>query len=136
MFFQRIRFTGVVLLWSVSAAFAQTLTGKVAEADSKNEPLAGANVYWLGTSIHTQTDPEGAFSIPKTADQRRLVVSLVGYQSDTLTIDSLTSITIYLKSTNQLQEVTVTSSATSIDRLNPIQTEIITKQSFGKSRLL
>lgn len=133
MFFQRIRFTGVLLLWSVSAAFAQTLTGKVAEADGKNEPLVGANVYWLGTSIHTQTDPEGAFSIPKTVDQRRLVVSLVGYQSDTLVIDSLTSVTIYLKSTNQLQEVTVTSSATSIDRLNPIQTEIITSKALAKA---
>ncbi|MDR6195780.1 TonB-dependent receptor [Siphonobacter sp. SORGH_AS_0500] len=132
---QRFVFTGALLLWTCYTSLAQTLNGRVVEKQSNGslEPLVGVTVYWLGTSINTQTDGLGKFSITKHSDQQKLVFSLVGYRSDTLQVNSLDSLTVTLVNANQLQEVTVTSAASSIDRINPIHTEIITSKSLAKA---
>ncbi|MDQ1089538.1 TonB-dependent receptor [Siphonobacter sp. SORGH_AS_1065] len=132
---QRFVFTGALLLWTCYTSLAQTLNGRVVEKQSNGslEPLVGVTVYWLGTSINTQTDGRGKFSIIKHSDQQKLVFSLVGYRSDTLQVNSLDSLTVTLVNANQLQEVTVTSAASSIDRINPIHTEIITSKSLAKA---
>ncbi|MFT4031245.1 MAG: carboxypeptidase-like regulatory domain-containing protein [Siphonobacter sp.] len=132
MFF--LRTLGVVMiLASGLVASAQTLSGRVLErkSDGKTEPLFGVTLFWLGTQINTQTDAQGQFSIAKQG--QKLVATLVGYQSDTLTITHQDSLTIYLQNNNQLKEVTITSTATALDQLNPIHTEIITSKSLAKA---
>src|SRR6218665_2378674 len=115
------------------SGFAQNVTGIVVDNSSgKEEAIVGATVHWLGTKVATQTDIEGKFSIPRTKSNQ-LIISFVGYQSDTLNITNETDFKVYMKSENQLQEVVVRSGSTAIDRLSPHQTEIITSKALAKA---
>jgi len=75
-------------LTSLSAQNDQDLKGVVIEKtdDGKFVPVAGANVYWLGTTVGNVTDSSGAFSIPLNSNSNQLVVRSVGYRADTLKI--------------------------------------------------
>ncbi|GHM98937.1 TonB-dependent receptor [Cytophagales bacterium WSM2-2] len=88
---------------------AQKLLGVVIEKDSqgKDKPLPGASVFWLGTGQGTATRDNGVFLIDRVTGSNKLVVSFVGYVSDTISITDQTSIKVELKSTTQLQEVVV-----------------------------
>ncbi|HEY1056617.1 MAG TPA: TonB-dependent receptor, partial [Emticicia sp.] len=123
-----------ILVLLNATSFAQNVTGTVLDNSNNNkeEAIVGATVYWLGTKVATQTDTEGKFSIPRTKSNQ-LIISFVGYQSDTLRITSETDLKVYLKSENQLQEVVVRSGSTAIDRMSPHQTEIITSKALAKA---
>ncbi|WP_425077323.1 TonB-dependent receptor [Psychroserpens sp. S379A] len=87
------------------------LKGEILEATSDNKtiPVVGANVFWLNTSLGAVTDIDGKFSIPYQKNYKQLVVSYVGYKTDTLTITQPKYIKHYLKSTSELDEITITS---------------------------
>lgn len=128
-------FIGFFILISYHS-FSQTLKGIVLErkADGKTEPIIGAVVRWQNSKAGASADIEGKFSLPKATENNRLIISSVGFKADTLTIHSEDFITIHLLSeSSTLQEVTVRSEATVIDRLNPIQTEIITTKALAKA---
>ncbi len=100
----------IVLLPLVT--FSQSnLEGVILEANEKNEKigLLGANVYWLDTSIGTTTDFDGNFTIPYSSNYKKLVISYVGFKTDTLEITSNKKIEHWLRSTSDLDAVTVTS---------------------------
>ncbi|GGD13884.1 TonB-dependent receptor [Hyunsoonleella pacifica] len=71
--------------------------------------LAGANVFWLNTEVGTVTDIDGNFTISYKPSYRKLVISYVGFKTDTLTINTPKFIQHWLKSTDDLDEVVVTS---------------------------
>ncbi len=123
----------MLLLISGSTGFAQNVNGVVLDkSNNKEEAIIGATVNWIGTKIATITDIEGKFSIARTKS-KKLVISFVGYKSDTLDISNETDLRVYLQSENQLQEVVVRSSSTSMDRLSPIHTEILTSKALAKA---
>ena len=100
--------------------FSQSeLKGKIMEANKKNEhiPLHGANVYWLDTTVGTITDTNGMFVISYKEEYTKLVISFVGFKTDTLTISEPKMMHHWLQPVNDLDEVTLTarkkSSATS-----------------------
>ncbi len=64
---------------------AQDIRGVVRDADDR--PLAGASVYWAGTTVGASTDAEGAFLLHRVKGYDRLVASYLGYVNDTLRID-------------------------------------------------
>jgi outer membrane receptor for ferrienterochelin and colicins len=88
---------------------AQKLMGLVIEVDEKgaDQPLPGANVIWAGTTIGTTTKSNGVFLIDRIDQTNKLVVSFVGYKSDTLTITDQTNVKVILKSDMVLEDVTV-----------------------------
>lgn len=123
----------VLLFLTIRIGFGQNVNGVVLDkTNSKEEPIIGATVNWLGTKVATTTDLEGKFTIAR-AKSKKLVISFVGYKSDTLDISNETDLRVYLQSENQLQEVVVRSSSTSMDRLSPIHTEIITSKALAKA---
>ena len=89
----------------------EQISGEVLEANTENKtiPVAGANVFWLNTSVGAVTDIDGKFTIPYESSYKQLVVSYVGYQTDTLTINQPKYIKHYLKSTSELDEIVITS---------------------------
>ncbi len=98
---------------------AQThISGRVTEADAKGTPieLVGANVFWLGTRVGTVTDVDGSFKISYKEAYRKLVISYVGYKTDTLTIETPKFITHTLKANETLNEVLVTTQAQTTSR--------------------
>lgn len=116
-------------------AKAQTISGRVQALDKgKQTPLFGANVYWVGPLKPTTTDVAGQFTIDTVSTTNQLIVSYVGYQTDTLTIADLTTpVVVTLQATQQLNEVVVTAGNTQIDRMNPIHTEVLTKRTLAKA---
>ncbi len=87
------------------------ISGMIMEANVKNESigLSGANVYWLNTSVGVVTDIDGTFSIPYKKEYKQLVISYVGFKTDTLTISEPKMIQHWLQPTSNLDEITVKS---------------------------
>ncbi len=100
-----------LLLLPVCVFSQETLQGEILEVTTDNTtvPVVGANVYWLNTSVGAVTDIDGKFSIAYQPNYKQLVISYVGFQTDTLTINEPKYIKHYLKSTSTLDEVTITS---------------------------
>ena len=89
----------------------ENLNGTIYDSSQDNikQPLFGANLIWLGTSIGTSTDIDGNFSLPFVDSTNNLIISYVGFKSDTLVITSATPIKHVLTPTNNLDEVVVQS---------------------------
>lgn len=113
---------------------AQTLKGVVLDK-ANNQALIGAGLKWQNAQSNgTSTDENGNFSLTKHPENHQLIVSYIGYRTDTLMVHSLGPINIYLIAEGEtLNEVTVRSQSTVIDKLSPIHTEIITSKSLAKA---
>ncbi len=87
------------------------INGIIMEANEKKQAmgLPGANVFWLNTSVGTVTDIDGKFSIPYKKNYTRLVISYVGFKTDTLTISKPKMIHHWLQPTSGLDEITIKS---------------------------
>jgi TonB-linked SusC/RagA family outer membrane protein len=96
---------------------AQTvISGRVTETGSDN-PLQGASVSVRGTTNNTQTDADGKFSITVTGSNAKLVITFVGYTSQTVDASNNIKISLSLDNT-RLTEVVVTGLASSVKRSN------------------
>jgi outer membrane receptor for ferrienterochelin and colicins len=93
-------------------------------------PLPGANIVWLGTTQGVAADADGHFHLNAPADlPRQIVVSYIGYVSDTLTVHpGETILEIVLESTQSLDEVVVAGRrpGAHYSSLEPILTNVIT----------
>jgi len=89
----------------------ESVEGIIVESNDKNEPIAvfGANIYWLDTTVGTVTDKYGKFSIPYRQEYTKLVISYVGYKTDTLHISKPKYVKHRLQTTSALDEVVVKS---------------------------
>ena len=126
----------VILFLLSSSAFAQQISGIVLEKTTSNEePLIGAVVKWLtNPSNATLTNENGKFIMPKNSKQHQLIISYLGYKTDTVMAHGEGPFAFYLVTDNTtLGEVVVKSSSTSIDRLSAIQTQIITSKELAKA---
>ena len=95
----------------------EQLEGIILESSTTKEmPLPGANVYWLGSSIGTITNNDGTFSLPYKFSFNKLVISYVGFKTDTLTVNENKYIKHVLQASNELDAVTVTSRKQSTSR--------------------
>ncbi|TBR19432.1 MAG: TonB-dependent receptor [Chitinophagaceae bacterium] len=86
---------------------AQSQVSGVVVSAADNSPLQGASVVVAGSTTGTKTDAAGKFSIDaKSSD--KLTVTMVGYESTTVSVGDNASLTIALQqSTAALSEVTV-----------------------------
>lgn len=95
--------------WSVQSQ--QLLSGqiKIQEFESKTL-IEGANLFWLNTSIGTISDKTGSFKIPMTPKSNQLVISYLGFKTDTLTIKKPIRLfhTLLPDNNDALDEVTLT----------------------------
>ena len=101
---------------------AQTIIGKV--SNSKNEMLAGASIYWQGTTLGTTTNEKGEFEISsKDILQKKLIASFIGYTSDTIEVKNQSFIRFNLKEIKILGEVEITGErdGVEISNLKPIE---------------
>jgi len=85
------------------------LKGVVLEDNDSKVPLPGANVFWLGTEVGNVTDFDGKFTIPYKKEYTKLIISFVGYKTDTLTIPKPIFIKHSLKPTSELDEIKIRS---------------------------
>lgn len=114
--------------------FAQTILGKV--TNTKKEPLIGASVYWLGTTVGISTGDKGEFEITtKDISNKKLIASFVGHTTDTIEITNQTFVEFRLEETKTLGELVVTwqRDGVIISNRTPIKTEMITQKELGKA---
>jgi outer membrane receptor for ferrienterochelin and colicin len=116
----------------------QFLRGTVMErGDHQQEtPLAGAQVYWLGTASGTIADTDGHFSLPLTAQSNKLVVHYIGYRSDTVVVSGQIVLRILLqeeaKAANDVNVVGERSS-TYLDYKNAHNVQVLTTKELFKA---
>ncbi len=95
------------MLIAFQNAFAQRqLTGSVKDA-ATNSPLIGASIIIQGTNNGVTTSADGKFSILLTKDAKNIIVSYVGFDSKTLSVNGLSQIDVLLTSSNELEETVV-----------------------------
>ncbi|PQV51339.1 outer membrane receptor protein involved in Fe transport [Jejuia pallidilutea] len=101
----------ILFMLSILGFSQENISGKIVEANAKNNDMgiAGANVYWLNTEVGTVTDIDGNFTLSYAPEYKKMVISYVGYKTDTLTINEPKFVRHSLKRNNDLDEVVVTS---------------------------
>ncbi len=136
---------GCSLLWLSFISYAQRpasiLEGKV-EAPTHQQgetiliPLENANLFWLDTGKGTVTDANGKFQLEKPSEGKKhqLVVSYIGYKTDTLVIQPGESHLHHRMTESKLTEVVIETKQKGefISKLNPIQTQTITTAGLQK----
>lgn len=127
----------IVLLLVCFNVCGQELKGRVVESiGSEKTGVPGANIYWLGTKKGVAADAEGYFKIARTSLSDRLVISYIGYQSDTLNIKKTDkNIEVLLVSGASLDEVSVMgrASSTIISTRGPLMEQLISGEELCKA---
>ena len=137
-FIKNIICIGLLILY-INPAKSQHTMGNVSGENENGmlEPLTGASVYWQFTTIGTFTDSTGYFHIATPENvPSKLIVSLVGYISDTLTIDkpNQMDLKIVLKNMITLKEVNVVANGSTLySTVNLINTEIVDNKELQKA---
>ena len=99
----------VILVGVAGGTMAQekTITGNVTSKED-GQPVAGANIVVQGTARGTTTDVNGNFKFMVDVADASLVISFIGFKTQTISIGTQTNFTIVLESeASQLQEVVV-----------------------------
>jgi len=82
-------FTLIIVFLLSQIVWSQTykISGKITDK-ATNEPLVGANVFLVGTSLGAASNMDGNYLIPNViAGSYTLKVSYIGYKTDTVNID-------------------------------------------------
>jgi outer membrane receptor protein involved in Fe transport len=104
-------FTLIVVSLSVLTGWAQTITGKVSDADGST-PVAGATVSLKGAGVGATTDAGGNFSIKATnKPPYTLVISQLGFESQEITTTGSGPVMISLKTGSELLNQVVVSAS-------------------------
>ena len=100
-----------LIFFSIKPYAQENLDGRVLAKEARETiPLIGANVFWLNTQIGTITDEEGKFSLHYLGSEELLVMSYIGFKSDTLSIKENRLLIQFLDESDSesLDEVTLT----------------------------
>jgi len=88
----------------------EVIEGKVVYKDGvETLALEGANIFWLSTSDGTISNSSGDFRIKKSSKTNLLIISFLGFYTDTLKIDSNEKFVHFMKEdkSNNLDEVSL-----------------------------
>lgn len=84
----------------------RTIGGKITDSET-NEPVVGASVLVVGTSVGALTGSDGAFSIILPEGSNELKISYFGYDDVTYTVGESNNVTIAITKGKTLDEVLV-----------------------------
>lgn len=128
-----------VVLLSVFAANAQTITGTVSVINEKGdkEPIIGGSVYISGTNKGVFSNEDGSFLLENVSNKHAfLVASFTGYNSDSVRVADIKDgkVDFLLSEGIQLSEavVTVRQKGTVLSRMTAQKTELITTTGLMK----
>ena len=105
----------------------ELISGKILfKSDNLDYPIEGANIYWLSSSQGTVTNQEGEFSIEKTANNSKLIISYIGFLNDTIQVNQQKYFDHYMTvDNNDLDEVTVTKKKNPTQRIYSMAQNIV-----------
>lgn len=76
--------------------------------NNKSIGVEGINVYWKDTKIGTSTNEKGRFALPYKKEYNKLIISYLGFKTDTITIKSNKEFYHTLKEDYTLKEISIT----------------------------
>src|SRR5699024_9359405 len=92
----------------VKPILIQQISGTVTDAQT-GQPLVGANVYVMGTSIGTATGENGTYSLEVTDDVDSLRFTYIGYEAKFVAINGRSVINVEMAyNVQQFDELVVT----------------------------
>ncbi|HXB42379.1 MAG TPA: carboxypeptidase-like regulatory domain-containing protein [Bacteroidia bacterium] len=127
-----------ICVFSKNIFSQNTLTGKVFEITEKGDTsvLTGATLFWLHATIGTNSDENGKYTLQKTTISNKLIISFVGFENDTATIDTTqTHADFLLSNAKTLKEVVVVyqGKGSEFSFMNPIKTETLGQRELAKA---
>ena len=131
---QKIKFilSFQLLLLITQFSAAQTIRGQIMARDEtgKKMSLPGASILIEGTSTGVIANDKGEFQLEVHSLPASMVVSYTGYKFDTLVVNNLKFLEVYLEpnATIKTAEVVEKKEALGISTLKPINTETITQK--------
>lgn len=129
----------LLVILKAENAVAQSISGTVSVTDAKGKSigLPGANIHWAGTTTGTSTDASGKFSLSqKGISDYLLVVSSLGYKTDTVHVDGKKKLEIILtESSSELSEVEIKDriGTSFISQLDPRKVQVITSNELTRA---
>jgi len=98
--------SAILLLFVFCASAQKQVSGTVKE---NNNPVVGATVEVKGTNLATITGPQGTFAINLPSGRTQLVISYVGFETQTINVGDKTTVDVVMVPVNTtLNEVVVT----------------------------
>ena len=107
-----------ILLFPIFILAQTNLKGMIMDQENPKDNLgvAGATVNWLNTNIGTITNEKGWFTIPFKKEYKKLVISYIGYKTDTLIVRDLTPIHHFITIQNELKGITIRSKRDAVQK--------------------
>ena len=107
-----------ILLFPIFILAQTNLKGMIMDQENPKDNLgvAGATVNWLNTNIGTITNEKGWFTIPFKKEYKKLVISYIGYRTDTLIVRDLTPIHHFITIENELKGITIRSKRDAVQK--------------------
>jgi len=128
----------LIFLFANSLFAQEKITGFVKEKSETgiNKPLIGANIIRKGTVIGTSSGNDGSFELPFSRESNILLISFIGYKSETIVIDNQRELEIILlpeaKTINDI-EIIGSQSSSYQNYSDTENTTIITKKELQKA---
>ena len=107
-----------ILLFPIFILAQTNLKGMIMDQENPKDNLgvAGATVNWLNTNIGTITNEKGWFTIPFKKEYKKLVISYIGYKTDTIIVRDLTPIHHFIIIDNELKGITIRSKRDAVQK--------------------
>ena len=102
---QRLMFSVLFTVFALGAFAQNKVSGTV--VDATGEPVIGASVIVKGTSNGTVTDFDGNFTVVNVPANGNLVISYVGYRTQTISVAGKSQIKVTLEEDKQLLDEVV-----------------------------
>ena len=108
----------LMLLFPVFILAQTNLKGMIMDQENPKDNLgvAGATVNWLNTNIGAITNEKGWFTIPFKKEYKKLVISYIGYKTDTIIVRDLTPIHHFIILENELKGITIRSKRDAVQK--------------------
>jgi len=125
---KKIISSSFLLLFPIIILAQTNLKGMIMDKQNPKNQLGvpGATVNWLNTSIGVVTNEKGWFTIPYKPEYKKLVISYIGFKTDTITITSLEPIHHFITPENNLKEITIKSKRDAVQKSLFATTNIFT----------
>lgn len=103
-----------LMLATQVVAAQEKVSGTV--TDEKKQPMVGASVVWKDSSVGTMTDEKGYFELPMNPGSHGIMVSYVGYESQTLMVHEPKVVTVELNPVKALEGVVIQTKRNSLQK--------------------
>lgn len=128
---KKYRITFLLFLIPIILFSQTTFKGMIMDKNNPKDKLGveGVSVYWLNTNVSAITNEKGWFEIPYKTEYKKLVISYVGFKTDTITITNLEPLHHFLTPQNDLKEITIKSKKKAVQKSLFATTNVFTVNS-------